>query len=97
MVLEFWPPDDEETQKLILAGRDNNLVALEQLLQRPRDPNEANNKGKTPFFYAAEQAHVQLMELLLEAGAKTDEPEFARGGRHCSLQFTTITSTLCGF
>ena len=79
VVLEFWPPDDEETQKIVSVSRDNNLVALEQLLQQPRNPNEANNDGKTPLFHAAEQGHVQVMELLLEAGAKTDEPEVARG------------------
>ena len=79
VVLEFWPPDDEETQKMISASRDNDLVALEQLLQKPRNPNEASNDGKTPLFHAAAQGHTRLMELLLEAGANTDEPEFARG------------------
>ena len=28
VVLEFWPPDDEETKKIILASRDNDVVAL---------------------------------------------------------------------
>eukprot|EP00435_Cladocopium_sp_Y103_P016992 s2474_g4.t1 len=79
VVLEFWPPDDEETEKMISASRDNDLAALEELLQHPRNPNVANRDGKTPMFRAAEQGHVQIMELLLEAGAKTDEPEFARG------------------
>ena len=76
--MEFWPPDDEERQKIISASRDNDLLALEQLLQRPQNPNEADNDGKTPLFHAAEQGHVQLMEVLLEAGAKTDEHDFAR-------------------
>eukprot|EP00435_Cladocopium_sp_Y103_P016477 s426_g4.t1 len=79
VVLEFYPPEDEETQKIISASQENNLVALEQLLQQPRNPNEADKDGKTPLFHAAEQGHVQSMELLLEAGAKTDEPEFVRG------------------
>ena len=91
VVLEFFPPDDEETQKMIVASRDNDVVALEQLLQRPRNPNEANQGGKTPLFHAAEQGHVQPMELLLEAGAKTDEPEFAQGWTHCLLQLAMIT------
>ena len=90
MVLEFFPPD-EETQKMIVASRDNDVVALEQLLQRPRNPNEANQDGKTALFHAAEQGHVQPVELLLEAGAKTDEPEFAQGWTHCLLQLAMIT------
>eukprot|EP00435_Cladocopium_sp_Y103_P040423 s911_g11.t1 len=80
VVLEFWPPDDEETQKVISASWHNDLLALEHLLQQPRNPNEADTDGKTPLFHAAEQGHIQPMELLLEAGAKTDEREFARGG-----------------
>ena len=67
VVLEFWPPDEEETQKMISASRGNDLVALEQLLQKPRNPNEASNDGKTPLFHAAAQGHTRLMELLLEA------------------------------
>ena len=62
VVLEFWPTDDEETQKMILASRDNDVVALEQLLQQPRNPNDAKTDGKTPLFYAAEQGHVQLVD-----------------------------------
>ena len=62
VVLEFWPTDDEETQKMILASRDNDVVALEQLLQQPRNPNDANEDGKTPLFHAAEQGHVQLVD-----------------------------------
>ena len=79
VVLEFYPPDDEAAQKIISASRENDLVALEQLLQQPRNPNETDADGKTPLFHAAEQGHVQPMELLLEAGAKTDESESARG------------------
>ena len=79
VVLEFWPTDDEETQKMILASRDNHVVALERLLQQPRNPNDANEDGKTPLFHAAEQGHVQVVELLLEAGANTDVSESAEG------------------
>jgi ankyrin repeat protein len=79
VVLEFWQPDDEKTQKMISASRENDIVALEQLLQHPLNPNIASNDGKTPLFHAAEQGHVRPMDLLLEAGAKADEPEFATG------------------
>ena len=79
VVLEFWQPDDEETRKMISAARENDIVVLERLLQKPRNPNDTNSDGETPLFHAAEQGHVRLMEILLEAGAKTDQPEFARG------------------
>ena len=62
VVLDFWAPDDEETQKMISASQDNDLVALEQLLQQPRNPNDAKTDGKTPLFHAAEQGHVQLVD-----------------------------------
>ena len=75
VVLEFWPPDDEETQKMISASRYNDSLRLEDLLQRPRNPSETNKDGATPLLYAAEQGHVQAMQMLLEAGAKTDMPE----------------------
>ena len=61
VVLEFWPPD-EETQKMISASQDNDLVALEQLLQQTRNPNDAKTDGKTPLFHAAEHGHVQLVD-----------------------------------
>ena len=97
VVLEFWPTDDEETEKMISASRDNDLVALEQLLQHPRNPNEASNDGKTPLLHAAEQGHVPPMELLLEAGAKTDQSAKQWWRHPCWLQLTTGTSTSCDF
>ena len=41
VVLEFWPTDDGERQKMMVASRDDDVVALEKLLQRPQNPNEA--------------------------------------------------------
>ena len=79
---KIGPPDHVETENMISASRENDSVALEELLQQPRNPDESNTDGKTPLFHAAEQGHVQHMELLLEAGAKTDEPEFAQGQTH---------------
>ena len=113
VVLEFWPPDDEETEKMISTSRDNDLVAIScswriaatrrksqcatlgfpgrrsnssratrslsldvEIIFSVSSSNVANKDGKTPMFRAAEEGHVQLMEVLLEAGAKTDEPEF---------------------
>ena len=87
VVLEFWPTADKETQKMISRSRENNSVALEQLLQLPRNPNEVDKDGKTPLFHAAMQGHVQPMGLLMEART------FSKDGHHWLLQFGTITST----
>lgn len=37
--------------------------------------------------FTLQSRHIQLMQLLLEAGAKTDEPEFAQGW---TPLFTTV-------
>jgi ankyrin repeat protein len=87
VVLEFWPTADKETQKMISRSRENNSVALEQLLQLPRNPNEVDKDGKTPLFHAAMQGHVQPMGLLMDART------FSKDGHHWLLQFGTITST----
>eukprot|EP00435_Cladocopium_sp_Y103_P066776 s166_g29.t1 len=72
IVLDFWPPEIEEDQKMIAASMDNDVFALEKLLQHPRNPNVRDADGDTPLHHAAEEGHVEPMRLLLEAGAETD-------------------------
>ena len=74
MILDFWPPDEEQDQLLIAASRENYAVALEELLQQPRTPNLTDDTGKTPLHHAALYGHATPLQLLLEAGAAKDAP-----------------------
>jgi ankyrin repeat protein len=69
LLLEFWPCDEEEDEKMISACRRNDSEALEKLLQQPRDPNAENEGGFTPLHHAAEWGHVELVRLLVDARA----------------------------
>lgn len=39
IVMDFCPADAEEQQKMLLAITNNDLVSLEEILQRGYDPN----------------------------------------------------------
>ena len=77
VILDFWPLEKEQDQQLISASRENDAVALEELLQQPRTPNvtdATDGAGRTPLHHAAENGHATLLQLLLEAGAEKDAP-----------------------
>ena len=71
-LLEFWPAAIEEDIKLLSAAKDSNLVALEQLLRCPRNPDATDSFGRIPLHYAARYGHIGPMQLLIEARATTD-------------------------
>eukprot|EP00435_Cladocopium_sp_Y103_P074923 s57_g52.t1 len=68
----FLPPDLKEDRKMITASRNNNSGTLEELLQRARSPKVRDARGKTPLHHAARNGHLQIIRLLLEAGAEID-------------------------
>ena len=70
LLFEFWPCDEEEDEKIISPWR-NDSVALEKLLQQPRDPNAEGSRGSRPLHYAAN--HVESSRLLIEARAEIDK------------------------
>ena len=72
VVLDFLPPERYEDRRMIAASIDNNLKALEALLQGPRTPRVTDADGRTPLHNAVRNGRVEPMRLLLEAGAARD-------------------------
>lgn len=72
VVMDFWPPDAEQDQKMVSAAGVGDSVELERLLKYPRDPNVVNKIGLTPLHFAALSGALESIQLLLEAGAKLE-------------------------
>ena len=80
VVLDFFLADVREDRQMVLAAKTNDLVLLEQMLQRPRNPNGVDDHGNTPLHLAADTGHIEAVRLLLEAGARTDVRNHQSGG-----------------
>jgi len=79
LVLEFWPPDAENSQIMVTACAVNDSLALEKLLQRPVTPNLTDAEGRTPLYHAALNGNTKPMQLMLEAKADKDAGEIGVG------------------
>jgi ankyrin repeat protein len=51
------------------AARDGDIVTLQKLLGRGRNPSQKDASGYTPLHYAARAGHTNICKLLLEKGA----------------------------
>lgn len=89
LLLELCLPESREYEQMISACRDNDSMVLEELLQRPRNPNFTAD-GITLLHHAAANGHIEPTRLLLEAGAFKDAPDTGdqevRRSRRCSWQ-----------
>ena len=89
LLLELCLPESREYEQMISACRDNDSMVLEELLQRPRNPNFTAD-GITLLHHAAANGHMEPTRLLLEAGAFKDIPDTGdqevRRSRRCSWQ-----------
>ena len=56
-----------------------NVEAVRMLLDLGLDPNHANNEGRTPLMGAALKGRVEVIELLVQRGARLDARD--RGSR----------------
>jgi len=65
-----------------------NLEAVRMLLDLGLDPNHANNEGRTPLMGAALKGRPEVIELLVQRGAKLDARD--RGSRDTHIPGATI-------
>ena len=77
--LEFLPSDDGREDEFTFACEEGLVDEVERILQGPQDPNDPNllfdvpfEDDYTPLHVAAEQGYVEIVHLLLEAGADKD-------------------------
>ena len=73
VILEFWPEEKIPVQAMLYACQRNQPDYLEELLRRPHVPNVKCPEGWTLLHHAAENGNLECVNLLLEAGAKSDE------------------------
>ncbi|CAK9049732.1 Ankyrin repeat domain-containing protein 39 [Durusdinium trenchii] len=69
VILPLSAPDDTMNNELLASCEENNLAHIENLLQKPMDPNQGH------YLYliiAAQNSHSEVVRLLLEAGADKD-------------------------
>eukprot|EP00435_Cladocopium_sp_Y103_P072762 s30_g41.t1 len=72
VIVNLWPPEPWYDQRFLLVCQKNRLDEVELLLHRPQDPETRDAEGKAALHFAAEEGHLQCVELLLEAGARLD-------------------------
>ena len=71
-------PFDESplsASELIAAANGGSTAQVEEILQRPQDPNAPVSHGlsqETPLGHAAHRGHGEVVRLLLEASADTE-------------------------
>ena len=73
VVLDFCPPDPEQTRQMMQACSDNDLIALERLLRSALQPKVTNKHGETPLHVAAARGRIESARLLVEADPCKDQ------------------------
>ena len=65
------PAHEEELEK---AVRQANIAKIEEILERPQDPNVGLHHGwsRCPLVTAAQEGNTEVIQLLLSAGANKD-------------------------
>ena len=74
VLLNFCPASSTQVAALRDAASSGRTSEVENILQRPQDPDSVGLLGHpTPLFVAAERGHLQVIRLLLEANADKDK------------------------
>ena len=71
VILDFCAPEQATSEALLLACQNNRVVEVEQLLQKPLDPNRGGTGPPPvwPMYSAAALGYLEVVQVLLEAGA----------------------------
>ena len=72
ILLSIAEGSEEQVRQLREAAVQNDMAALEQLLQSPLDPDFKIGCTTTPLFSAASHGRVEAVRVLLEARADKD-------------------------
>ena len=67
VILDFWPFEEHEDAKFVSACEQNELAQLEEILQRPQNPDARGRDGWPALHFAAQVGTASCMELLLES------------------------------
>ena len=74
VILEFFQTDAEQTQRMISASTNNELIELGSLLKKPLNPNVRDEHGTTLLHCASQKEDMlKSLQLLIEAGADKDQ------------------------
>ena len=76
---------------LHFAAQDGDIFRVLQLLAEGRSPNTFDEISKTPLRYAAGNGHIEIMRVLLEAGADVNAIDEARIG---NTPFVTLPTSV---
>ena len=60
---------NEKAQQLYAAAKGDDAATVKQMLSEGVSPDDGGEDGFTPLMTAAEAGHVDIVALLLEAGA----------------------------
>ncbi|OLQ11102.1 Ankyrin repeat domain-containing protein 50 [Symbiodinium microadriaticum] len=73
LIVAFSEVSEQQWRELYGAAASGNVAKVETLLQLPMDLDARTDEdGITPLMRASECGHVEIAQLLLEAGAETD-------------------------
>ncbi|CAE7622213.1 unnamed protein product [Symbiodinium sp. CCMP2456] len=82
VLLSFAPAPQEDMLTFVIAVQNGHVHDVEEILRRPQDPN----RPRTALVHASTRGHVEVVGLLLEAGADKDGTDIDRttGLQHAS-------------
>ena len=76
---QFEASSEEQIRQLREAADGNDIQAMEQLLQRPQDPDLEVDGLQSALHFACGRGHADAASLLLEANADKDKASGNRG------------------